>query len=225
MRQWQSKIGFTLLELLVVLAVIAVLAGLTFTGLQQAIAARERMRCLNSLRQWTIALELYASEHGGTYPPSGELFNRTPEIGAFMTNFLQVTDSGTYAPHRLALAMCNSGIAKFSDSTAYVGWNLFAGYQGPTPLENDYAGVDFSNERTAKDSGMAFIACLTAGTNTVSWAGHSIGAQSPSGPAGQMAAWPAGHAKWVQFDELGVAVTKNVPFVGLVPYYMPRKGI
>ena len=61
--------AFTLVELLVVLAIIAVLTGLLFPVFG---AARERSRkatCVSNLRQLYSALSLYVTDHDGLLPP------------------------------------------------------------------------------------------------------------------------------------------------------------
>jgi prepilin-type N-terminal cleavage/methylation domain-containing protein len=60
--------GFTLIELLVVIAIIGVLSSVVLASLNTARAkARDAVR-VSDLRNIQKALELYASDHGGTYP-------------------------------------------------------------------------------------------------------------------------------------------------------------
>ena len=220
--------SFSVIELMVVMFIIALLSGMAFVVYQHAAEARERVRCLNSLRQWSIALAMYANEHGDLYPPSGELFNRTPEVSAFMSNYLGLADSGSYSASHLPLAMCKSGVATFQNNTAFVGWSVFAGFSGPAALINDYAGVNFTNDISARQSGLAYISCVTA-TDAASnnWTGHGVtyDPASTRRPQGQTAAWPDGHARWVNFDDLRVAVIK-IPFPGVTYHYlMPKQEL
>ncbi len=67
LRQGHSA-AFTLLELLVVVAVIGVLAGLLLTSLGQSKERARETACLSNLRQIGIAAKLYTDEHGGRYP-------------------------------------------------------------------------------------------------------------------------------------------------------------
>jgi prepilin-type N-terminal cleavage/methylation domain-containing protein/prepilin-type processing-associated H-X9-DG protein len=63
--------GFTLLELLVVSAIIAMLAGLLLPALIRAKAKVRSLVCLNHLRQWGMATHLYVTDHDDLLPPEG----------------------------------------------------------------------------------------------------------------------------------------------------------
>jgi prepilin-type N-terminal cleavage/methylation domain-containing protein len=69
---WHKR-GFTLVELLVVLAVIGLLVGLTLPAVQMAREAARKSQCRNNLRQMALALQMYHDVHGTL--PSGYLFS------------------------------------------------------------------------------------------------------------------------------------------------------
>jgi prepilin-type processing-associated H-X9-DG protein/prepilin-type N-terminal cleavage/methylation domain-containing protein len=60
--------GFTLVELLVVITVIALLAGLLFPALKSARSKGTLTKCANNLRQISLALEMYANTYDDEYP-------------------------------------------------------------------------------------------------------------------------------------------------------------
>lgn len=62
--------GFTLIELLVVVGIIALLAGLLLPALNRARARADRVACVSNLKQFGVALQLYAGDHGDHLPPN-----------------------------------------------------------------------------------------------------------------------------------------------------------
>ncbi len=62
--------GFTLVELLVVIAIIAVLIALLLPSLRKAREQAERTACLANLRTIAQALHMYAGDSRGALPPS-----------------------------------------------------------------------------------------------------------------------------------------------------------
>jgi general secretion pathway protein G len=64
--------GFTLLELLIVIAVITVLAALTGSLVAHVRSQAQATRCVSNLRQWCAALHLYCADNDGYLPRRGQ---------------------------------------------------------------------------------------------------------------------------------------------------------
>ena len=67
-RVHRRRYGFTLIEMLVVIAIIGVLAALILPAVQYARASARRSQCVNNLRQVGVALQAYHAAHQ-LFPP------------------------------------------------------------------------------------------------------------------------------------------------------------
>lgn len=68
----QPATGLTILELLVTVTVLTLLAGLLLPAVLQARAAARRTACQSNLRQWGLAVQMYADTHDGRLPYRGQ---------------------------------------------------------------------------------------------------------------------------------------------------------
>ncbi len=78
-RKWLA--AFTLIELLTVIAIIAILAGLILPVYFTARGEAYQISCISNLRQIGMAIEMYASDSNGLYPWAVDPTDRyTPQI-------------------------------------------------------------------------------------------------------------------------------------------------
>ena len=72
-----TRRAFTLVEVLVVIAVIALIAAMLLPALSKARQSGRRTACASNLRQLSVAVSIYAGENEGDYPPVNQT-NRWP---------------------------------------------------------------------------------------------------------------------------------------------------
>lgn len=88
----RRRAGFTLVELLVVVAITAVLVGLMLPAVARAWDTARTARCASNLHQITVALTAYVSANRGRYPPDnstpspGQSWYDDDHLGRFLTN-------------------------------------------------------------------------------------------------------------------------------------------
>lgn len=65
----RARRGFTLIEILVVIAIVAILAGILFPVFSQAKAKAQQTSCQSNLKQLGSALQIYIQDYDESYPP------------------------------------------------------------------------------------------------------------------------------------------------------------
>src|SRR5690349_3189493 len=98
----RTKGGFTLVELLVVIGIIALLISILLPSLNRAREQANRIKCASNLRQIGQSIQIYANENKGSFPRT--YFN--PADGA-ITAAPQSSNAGRDADQSIANPVAN----------------------------------------------------------------------------------------------------------------------
>ena len=125
--------AFTILELLVVVAIIGILAALVIASFPRFIQRGQMAQSLSNLRQIGVAFQLYANDNDFSLPGRIDEGNKWP---ALLVNYLG-DDPKVYADpadDRNYLAEKNDPIANNRNNTSYImnGYNDLGAYDDPS---------------------------------------------------------------------------------------------
>jgi len=94
----RAAAGFTLVELLVVIGIIALLIGILMPALNRARESARQVKCLSNVRQLSMAFVMYANNNRGEFPLRGRLNGASSEDWVWWQNPTGAVIAATVAP-------------------------------------------------------------------------------------------------------------------------------
>lgn len=130
--------GFTLVEMLVVIGIIAVLVGILLPILGMAREAGRCANCLSNLKQIGAAFQMYANDHNGYMVP-GDYFGQSDSPATFWSagNWAVILAEGNYLPIPEGMSTSPTSVIVGVDPSTWEGSNILR-----CP---DYADLDLTN--------------------------------------------------------------------------------
>ena len=104
----RKSYGFTMIELMVVIAIIAILACILLPALQKAKSTAKRIICVNNLRQINLGFLDYAENYNGYFVPSmgaGSPFGMTG-VNANWPCYIYINSNMTFSALKNSIFMC-----------------------------------------------------------------------------------------------------------------------
>jgi prepilin-type N-terminal cleavage/methylation domain-containing protein/prepilin-type processing-associated H-X9-DG protein len=152
-----SEKGFTLVELLVVVAVIGSLASMVLPGLAKAKSKAQSTRCASNMRNWSQATHLYLSDNDDHLPFFGELSTDGSKMmwhGKLAIYMARYTPPDTLYTQteifRDDIRRCpggRSGPPPFAKTNTWTGWNCWVGANfgsGPEATKAPFYYADYA---------------------------------------------------------------------------------
>jgi prepilin-type N-terminal cleavage/methylation domain-containing protein len=202
-----SASAFTLIEMLVVVAVIAILIALLLPALAGGKERARRVTCKNHLRQFILAVHLYAGENEDRLPDgqsenSNPADEHTPVIsGRTRAALIQMSDDARIIECPNLGAPFNTTQGWYYADYGYViGYNYLGGHTNtPWPDYGEFAGW-VSPQTAADDPSLPLVSDLN------DWSpgyGMTFAPHGPNGPIGREGSFNNPSAVGVSSREIG----------------------
>ncbi|MDF3130567.1 type II secretion system protein [Kiritimatiellaeota bacterium B1221] len=209
--------GFTLIEMLVVVAIIAILVSILFPFVAKSLEKATRTKCLNKLRQISVATVSWATEHEGRLPevarPVGDFPHAFGDYDEIFLDILGPREIAMFCPGNLRKVRNPETSSYDTKYTTYQYFNLDSPFKGTYATDKPYMAL-----MDTYPSEAAIWGCLTlARSDGSSLAHNEPGVMEPI--SGMNAVYLDGHGRWVLPKDL-----ENFFSIASADYYWPIPG-
>jgi type II secretory pathway pseudopilin PulG len=157
MRNAKRATAFSLVELVIVVVIIAIIGAIAIPRMSRGAAGAADAALIGNLKVLRSAIDLYANEHGGTFPAAGTIANQltqyTDDSGAAQSS---KDSTHIYGPYLRVIPTLPVGVKKGQSGIATatgasVGWiynatdgTIRANTTDASPVEADVTGKMYS---------------------------------------------------------------------------------
>lgn len=221
--------GFTLVELLVVIGIIAVLVGILLPTLSSARKAAQKAKCASNLRQIGMLFHMYANEFKGAFPDNGIRFGTWELITnvhrEYFVNQLKLKSGKIFYCQAQTLSFSGSEFSEDDWNTnigstspvpvTYLGYSIYAASQDAAlwnkfpPRNKDLMPPYKANENRLAERPLAMDIVVDYGAIYPGW-GYQYSAHldpRTKKPAGRNALFGDGHVTWRNISEIKTKLT------------------
>jgi len=133
-----SRRGFTLVELLVVIGIIAIMIGILLPTLARARESARQIKCMSNMRQLSTAVVMFAGEHKSWMPGrAGSGFTRYGASGQPVGGGTDPRNVADWIAWQRVTDLATGGPGNGSDQN--ISYSALAPYLGSKPREHDTA--------------------------------------------------------------------------------------
>ncbi len=105
--------GFTLVELLIVIGIIALLISILLPSLQRARQSANKIKCLSNLKMIGVAMYMYANDNKGYYPATASFLQQNPDDYIFWQQPASAWDPSQYSYPARPRTLDNGALVKY----------------------------------------------------------------------------------------------------------------